>query len=114
MVAKRGEVWWADLPEPAGSGPGFRRPVLIIQADEFNRSRVRTVIAAAITSNTRLAAAPGNVSLRRSSSGLSRSSVVNVSQVITLDKMFLTERAGRLPVSKMREVEDGLRLVLAL
>ncbi len=111
---RRGEVWWADLPEPAGSEPGFRRPILIVQADEFNRSRIRTIIAAAITSNVSLAAAPGNVALSKRSVGLDRESVVNVSQVITLDKTFLTERVGRLPEKKLREVEEGLRLVLAL
>lgn len=111
---KRGEVWWANLPEPAGSEPGFRRPVLIVQADEFNRSRIRTVIAAAITSNVALAAAPGNVALSKKSVGLDRESVVNVSQIITLDKTFLTERIGRLTERKLRAVEDGLRLVLAL
>ena len=111
---RRGEVWWADLPRPAGSEPGFRRPVLIVQADEFNRSRIGTVIAAAITSNLSLAAAPGNVTLTKRSVGLDRESVVNISQVITLDKTYLTERVGRLPERKLREVEDGLRLVFAL
>ena len=111
---RRGEVWWADLPEPAGSEPGLRRPVVVIQADEFNRSRIRTVIAAAITSNTQLAAAPGNVALPKRSVGLGRDSVVNVSQIVTLDKQFLTERAGRLSGAKLREVEDGIRLALAL
>ena len=111
---RRGDVWWADLPEPEGSAPGFRRPVLVVQADEFNRSRIQTVIAAAITSNTALAAAPGNVPLPKRSAGLSRDSVVNVSQIVTLDKRFLTERAGRLSEAKIRQVEEGLRLALAL
>lgn len=111
---KRGEVWWADLPDPVGSEPGFRRPVLIVQADEFNRSRIRTVIAAVITSNTKLAAAPGNVALPKRSVDLGRDSVVNVSQLLTLDKRFLTERAGRITDAKLRQVEDGLRLALAL
>jgi mRNA interferase MazF len=111
---KRGEVWWADLPEPGGSGPGYRRPVLIIQADAFNRSLIRTVIAAAITSNVALAAAPGNVALSKRSAGLTRDSVVNVSQILTLDKRFLTKRVGRVPESRLRQVEDGLRLVLSL
>ena len=111
---RRGEVWWADLPEPVGSEPGFRRPVLIVQADEFNRSRIRTVLAVAITSNTALAGAPGNVPLSSRSVGLGRESVVNVSQVVTLDKSFLAERVGRLSEAKLREVDDGLRLVLAL
>jgi mRNA interferase MazF len=111
---RRGEVWWANLPEPAGSEPGFRRPILIVQADEFNRSRIRTIIATVITSNTLLASAPGNVSLSKRGSGLNRDSVVNVSQVITLDKNFLTKRAGSISDKKLKEVEDGLRLVFAL
>jgi len=111
---KRGEIWWADLPEPEGSGPGYRRPVLVVQADEFNRSRIRTIIGAVITSNVALAAAPGNVALAKSSVGLNRESVVNVSQIMTLDKRFLTERVGRLPDAKLRLVEEGLRLVFAL
>ena len=111
---KRGEVWWADLPEPSASEPGFRRPVLILQSDDFNRSRINTVVAAAITSNTKLAAAPGNVTLSKRSVNLGRESVVNVSQIVTLDKSFLTERVGRLRGAKLREVEEGVRLVLAL
>ena len=111
---KRGEVWWADLPVPLGSEPGFRRPVLIVQADDFNRSRIRTVLAAAITTNPAIAAAPGNLPLPRRSAGLDRASVVNVSQVLTIDKRFLIERAGRLSGARIRQVEEGLRLVLAL
>ncbi len=111
---RRGEVWWTDLPEPSGSEPGVRRPVVVIQADEFNRSRIRTVIAAAITSNTTLAQAPGNVALSRRSVGLDRESVVNVSQIVTLDKRVLTERVGRLSARKLRDVEDGVRVALAL
>ena len=111
---KRGEVWWADLPEPAGSEPGYRRPVLIVQADDFNRSRLRTVLAAAITSNLALAHAPGNLLLSRRSAGFERESVVNVSKVVTVDKRFLIEPAGTLSGSQLRQVEEGLRLVLAL
>ncbi len=107
-------MWWADLPEPAESEPGYRRPVLIVQADDFNRSRIRTVLAAAITSNLAIAHAPGNLPLPRGSVGLERESVVNVSQVVTVDKRFLMERAGRLSGSQLRLVEEGLRLVLAL
>lgn len=114
MVIKQGEVWWASLPEPVGSMPGYRRPVAIVQSDEFNRSRIRTVIVAVITSNVTLSQAPGNVLLSKRSVGLSRESVVNVSQVLTLDKSFLSEKVGRLPRSKRQEVEDGLRLVFAL
>ena len=111
---KRGEVWWADLPEPVASEPGFRRPVLILQSDEFNRSHINTVVAVAITSNTKLAAAPGNVSLPRRSVSLGRESVVNVSQIVTLDKSFLSQCVGSLPEPKFREVEEGIRLVLGL
>ena len=113
-MIKHGEVWWANLPEPEGSMPGYRRPVAVIQSNEFNRSRIRTVIVAAITSNVKLSIAPGNVFLSKRSVGLSRESVVNVSQVLTLDKSFLTKKVGRLPKEKLLEVEDGLRLVFAI
>ena len=111
---KRGEIWWASLPVPTGSEPGYRRPVLIIQTNEFNRSAIRTVIVAAITSNRFLAAAPGNVQLSTRGTGLNVTSVVNVSQVVTLDKSVLTKKVGRVPPSAMRRIENGLRLVLAL
>lgn len=111
---QRGEIWWASLPEPAGSMPGYRRPVLIVQANAFNRSRIRTVIAIAITSNLRLAAAPGNVHLPSHSTGLPRDSVANVSQVITIDKSLLTERVGQLAARDMQRIDDGLRLALSL
>ncbi len=114
MVIQRGDLWWATLPEPLGSEPGFRRPVLIIQSDDFNRSRINTVIALVITSNTRLADAPGNVFLPRQTTGLPKDSVANVSQVITLDKSFLTERVSALPLKLLQQVETGLRLVLSL
>jgi len=111
---QRGEIWWASLPEPEGSGPGYRRPVLIIQANEFNRSKINTVIAAVITSNLALASAPGNVHLGSRSSGLPKESVVNISQLITIDKRFLTERIRSIDPHKMKEVEAGIRLVLAI
>ena len=111
---QRGEIWWADLPEPRGSGPGDRRPVLVIQADAFNRSRIQTVIVAVITSNLELARAPGNDLLPGGSSGLARDSVVNVSQLLTLDRSFLTELAGALPPRLLRLVDDGLHLVLQI
>jgi mRNA interferase MazF len=111
---RRGEVWWASLPDPSGSGPDYRRPVLVVQADEFNASRIQTVVVAVITSNLKLAAAPGNVLCRRRDTGLPRDSVVNVSQVITLGKTFLTSRIKALPASLMRSVDAGLRLVLGL
>jgi len=111
---RRGEIWWASLGEPQGSGPGFRRPVLIVQSNEFNESAIRTSICAAITSNMRLADAPGNVRVARRISGLPHDSVINVSQLITLDKHMLTERVSRLPVQSLRDVEVGIKLVLAL
>lgn len=111
---RRGEVWWATLPEPTGSGPGYRRPVLIVQANAFNESRIQTVIVAAITSNLRLAEAPGNVLCRTSETKLPRDSVINVSQLLTVDKSLLTERLAALPTGMLRKVEDGLRLVLNL
>lgn len=111
---RRGEIWWASLPRPTGSGPGYRRPVLVVQADEFNDSRIQTVVVVAITSNVKLAAAPGNVLCGRRDTGLPRSSLVNVSQVLTVDKRLLTKRVGALPARLLRQVEDGLRLVLAL
>ena len=114
---RRGEIWWANLPTPGGSEPGYRRPVLVIQSDDFNRSRIQTVVVLAITSNLKLAGAPGNVPLSRPGTGLSRRSVANVSQILTrplLDKRFLTERAGRASSAVLRRVENGLRLVLSL
>ena len=111
---KRGEIWWASLPEPRSSEPGFRRPVLIVQDNAFTESRIRTVIVAIITSNLHLANAPGNVLLRRRESKLAKDSVVNVSQVLAVSKSFFTERVGRIPPRKAAEVDAGLRLVLSL
>lgn len=111
---KRGQIWWAELDEPAGSGPGYRRPVVIVQADEFNKSRIQTIMAVVLTSNLRLADAPGNVLLPAKKSGLTRRSVANVSQVITLDKAFLSEQAGHLDRTLMAQINEGLRLSLAL
>jgi mRNA interferase MazF len=114
MVMRRGEIWWASLGEPEGSAPGYRRPVLIIQSDEFNRSRISTVIVAVLTSNTMLAQAPGNVLIKARKAGLAKDSVVNVSQVITVDKQCLTEKVKKLEASVMAEVDNGIRLVLAI
>ncbi|HXG68889.1 MAG TPA: type II toxin-antitoxin system PemK/MazF family toxin [Blastocatellia bacterium] len=111
---QRGDIWWANLPDPVGSGPGYRRPVLLIQADSFTRSRIRTVIVAAITKNVALAQAPGNVFLPTHVSGLALDSVVNVSQIITVDKSLLTEYVSSLPVAYMTKVDKGLRLVINL
>ena len=107
-------MWWAEMPEPAASEPGFRRPVLIIQSDEFNRSLINTIVAAAITSNIKLGVAPGNVVLSKKAVGLDRESVINVSQLITLDRSFLNDRVGKISGAKMQEVDEGVRLVLAL
>ncbi len=111
---RRGEIWWATLGDPLGSEPGYRRPVLVVQANEFNESAIRTSICAVITSNIRLAAAPGNVRVARRVSSLPHDSVVNVSQLITLDKSLLTDKVSRLPAESLREVEAGIKLVLAL
>lgn len=110
----RGEIWWADLPDPRGSEPGFRRPVLVIQADAFNRSQIKTVIVAVISSNLRLAGAPGNVLLPPQVSGLPRDSVVNVSQLLSLDRSFFTEHVGTLPQRLQESVDEGLRVILEL
>ena len=111
---KRGEIWWASLPEPTGSGPGFRRPVLIVQSNPFNDSRIETVVVAVITSNLRLSTAPGNVEIAKRESGLGKTSVVNVSQILTLDRRLLTEQIRRLSENKMLEIDQGLRTVLGL
>ena len=111
---KRGEIWWASLSVPRGSEPGYRRPVVAIQSNAFNRSRIQTVIVAAISSNMRLSDAPGNVTLTRTESGLPKNSVINVSQLLTLDRSFLTRRVARLSQKRLSALEDGLRLVLAL
>lgn len=111
---RRGELWWADLRIPFGSEPGYRRPVLIIQAEPFNRTRIRTVLAAVVTGNLALSAAPGNVLLPSEVSGLPQDSVLNVSQILTLDRTRLDQRVGKLPRSWMDTVDSGLRLVMAL
>lgn len=111
---KRGEIWWAALPEPTGSGPGLRRPVLVVQSNPFNESRIATVIVAVVTSNLVLAEAPGNVRLSKTESGLPKPSVVNVSQVLTVDRSLLTERVRVLSGSVIQKVNDGLRLALGV
>ena len=108
----RGEIWWASMSAPVASEPGYRRPVLVVQADSFNRSTIATVICAVITSNTRLARAPGNILIEKDESILSKTSVINVSQIVTLDKSFLTERVGSVSARVLRDVEAGMRLVL--
>lgn len=114
MVVERGQIWWADLAEPEGSEPGFRRPVVIVQSDAFNRSRIRTVIGVVLTANLRLVDAPGNVLVPAKASGLPRDSVANVSHIVTLDKEFLAEQAGRIKGPLLSDVDSGLRLVLGL
>ncbi len=114
MVIERGEIWWADLGEPRGSSPGFTRPILIIQSDFFNRTQINTVIAAIISTNLLLAKMPGNVLLTERASGLKEESVLNVSQLFTLDRSDLLEYVGTLSEGKMEQVEKGLRLVLSL
>ncbi len=110
----RGEIWWATLPSPTGSGPGGRRPVLIIQADRFNASKINTVVVVIITSNLKLADLPGNVLLTPQVSGLAKDSVVNVSQVATVDKFLLTEYVQVLSSKSLKKIENGLKLVLDL
>jgi len=112
VVIAQGDVCWADLPEPAGSGPGFRRPVLVVQGDAFNRSRVATVVCVPLTSNLKWAEAPGNVLLPARSSGLSKESVANVSQIVALDRALLTERVGRISKKQLELVFAGLDIVL--
>jgi len=111
---ERGEVWWAELPDPVASEPGFRRPVVIVSSNVFNQSRIRTVVAVVLTSNLRLAEAPGNVLIAATDSGLPKDSVANVSQVVTIDKSFLTKQSGRLSSLALKALDNGLRLVLSL
>lgn len=113
-MIRRGSVWWADLGKPQGSKPGKRRPVLVIQANSFNASRLNTALVAIITSNTRLATMPGNVFLPSTTAGLTKDSVVNVTALVTLDKSDLEAEAGHLPAALMHEVDRGLRSVLSL
>ena len=111
---RRGEIWWASLQDPQGSGPGYRRPVVIVQSDSFNESRINTVIVAIITSNLILAAAPGNVMIEQRVSMLANDSIVNVPQVLTIDRSLLTEVVSKLPDRIMDTLDDGLRLVMNL
>lgn len=113
-MISRGELWWADLPDPVASEPGYRRPVLIVQSDDFNTTSIHTVLAVSVTSNVRLAEAPGNVLLPAKRTGLAKDSVANVSQIVTVDKRFLKRRIHQLDRTFVEQVEDGLRLVLDL
>lgn len=112
MVISQGDVWWADLPEPTGSGPGFRRPVVVVQGDALNRSRIATIVCVPLTSNLKWADAPGNVRLSPQFTGLSKESVANVSQIITLDRSLLAEHSGKLPPAKLKLVLSGIDIVL--
>jgi mRNA interferase MazF len=112
VTVSQGDVWWADLGEPRGSKPAFRRPVVVIQGDGMNHSRIATVVCVALTSNLKWAAAPGNVLLSNSATGLPKESVANVSQIVTLDKSDLTQRAGKLPKAKLELVLSGVDVVL--
>jgi len=111
---RRGEIWWANLPLPSGSGPGLRRPVVVVQSNAFNDSRISTVSVLAITSNLAIAAAPGNLRISKSVSGLGRASVINVSQVLTIDRSHLSTRVKALPGDVLNKINEGLRLSLGL
>ena len=112
MVIAQGDICWADLPVPAGSAPGFRRPVVVVQGDALNRSRISTVVCVPLTSNLRWADAPGNVLLSARAARLPKDSVANVSQIVTLDRSFLSERVGRLTRRQLDAILDGIALVL--
>jgi mRNA interferase MazF len=112
VVIAQGEVWWADLPDPTGSGPGFRRPVVVVQGDAFNRSRIATAVCVPLTSNLRWADAPGNVLLHARSAGLPRDSVANVSQVVAIDRALLSERVGKLSARQLLLILAGIDIVL--
>ena len=109
----QGETWWADLPEPTGSGPGFRRPVVVVQGNALNRSRLATVVCVPLTSNLTWANAPGNVHLSAAVTGLPKESVANGTQIVALDRQCLTERVGKLPPKKLALVMSGIDVVLA-
>jgi mRNA interferase MazF len=112
VVISQGDIWWADLPGPTVSGPGFRRPVVVVQGDSLNRSRIATVVCVPLTSNVKWANAPGNVMLSSRLTGLTKDSVANVSQVVSLDKVLLTDRTGRLPRAQLGLVLSGIDVVL--
>lgn len=113
-MTRRGELWWADLGEPRGSGPARRRPVLVVQADTHNRSALRTAVVASVTTNLRLATMPGNVFVAAPTGGLEHDSVVNVTQIVALDERFLETRIGALPRHVLDDVDRGLRRLLSL
>ena len=108
----QGEIWWAELREPKGSGPGFRRPVVVVQGNSLNRSRIGTVVSVPLTTNLNWAEAPGNTFLTAKITGLPKDSVANASQVISLDRNCLTERAGKLAPKQITQVLNGIDIVL--
>ncbi|HKW13132.1 MAG TPA: type II toxin-antitoxin system PemK/MazF family toxin [Candidatus Krumholzibacteria bacterium] len=114
LTVRRGELWWSTLPPPRGSGPGFRRPFLVVQSDPFNQSEIDTVVVASVTSNLDRAQAIGNVLIEARDSGLPRDSVINVSQLTMVDRRMLSVHISSLPDELMDRVDAGLRLVLAL
>lgn len=114
MVAERGEIWWADLGEPRGSSPGFQRPVVIIQSNDFIQTNIRTLIVAVVTSNLQLAEMPGNVRLLKKKHGLAKDSVVNLTQLFTINKEDMLEYVETLSQQKMEQIDKGLRLVLSI
>ena len=111
---KRGDIWWASMGDPRGSEPGYHHPVIIVSANEFNQSLIKTVIVVVVTSNLRLADAPGNFKIMKKHSNLNKDSVVNVSQLITLDKTFLTEQVGKLNSKYICFLNEGVKLVLGI
>jgi mRNA interferase MazF len=112
MVISQGDIWWADLPKPIGSSPAFRRPVVIVQCDAFNRSKIATVVCVPLTSNLKWEKAPGSVLLHSRSTGLEKDSVANVSQIVTLDKTLLSERVGRVSQRMLTLLVSGINVVL--
>ena len=112
MVISQGDIWWAALPDPVGSGPGFRRPVVVVQCDALNRSRLATVVCVPLTSNLKWALAPGNVRLSTRQTGLPKESVANASQIVALDKQLLVKREGRISAQKLGLLLSGINLVL--
>jgi mRNA interferase MazF len=112
MVINQGDIYWVDLDEPSGSEPGYRHPHVVIQNNLFNRSQIRTVIVVALTSKLKRANAPGNVLLDKGEANLPKPSVVNVSQIFTVDKSQLDEYVGTLSSKRVREILNGIRLVI--
>lgn len=112
VTIDQGEIWWADLGDPVGSGPGFRRPVLVVQSNAFNRSRIATIVCVPLTSNLTWAKAPGNVLLRAAESGLPKDSVANVSQIVALDRSVLQKRAGKITGKRLQLIFSGIDIML--